>query len=337
MEDYKIDFVIPWVDGSDPDWAAEKQKYWQAAGHWPDGNAASRFRDWDNLRYWFRGAEKFAPWVNHIYFVTCGQIPDWLNCSHPKLTVVDHRDFIPEKYLPVFSANPIELNLHRIPGLSEHFVYFNDDVFLTGPVTGEDFFRKGLPREMAAEYPLTNSENNDSFAHMLLTMNGLINSSFRKRDCMRKHPGKWFSPRYGRFLFNNLLMLPYPAVSGLVIPHLAAPMRKSTMEKVWDRWEDRLWETTAHRFRDPSDLTQYLFRYWEIMSGTFAPANPFKSGRELFLLSDDPSEAVAVLNSRKYRMVCLNDSSAIRDFEQVKYRINSCLRELLPEKSAFEN
>lgn len=94
------------------------------------------------LQYWFRGVEKFAPWVNRIYFVTWGHIPSWLNLSHPKLKVVRHEEFIPTDYLPTFSSHPIELNLHRIKGLSERFVYFNDDTFLIRPVLQEDFFQK---------------------------------------------------------------------------------------------------------------------------------------------------------------------------------------------------
>ena len=120
----KIDFVMIWVDGGDIEWRKEKNKY---AGL-PDDeiNGEIRFRDWDNLKYWFRGVEKFAPWVNNVYFVTCGHYPKWLNLDCPKLKFVKHEDYIPKEYLPTFSANPIEINLHRIEGLSEKFVYFND-------------------------------------------------------------------------------------------------------------------------------------------------------------------------------------------------------------------
>lgn len=123
----KIDFVLPWVDGSDSAWIKQRNEY---LGIKNDQTQDSRFRDWENLQYWFRGVEKFAPWVNHIYFVTWGHIPSWLNTDHPKLTVVKHEDYIPKQYLPTFSSHPIELNMHRIRGLSEQFVYFNDDTFI---------------------------------------------------------------------------------------------------------------------------------------------------------------------------------------------------------------
>ena len=81
-------------------------------------------------RWWFRAVEKFAPWVNKIHFVTYGHLPKWLNIDNPKLNIAKHSDFIPQKYLPTFSSFPIEVNLHRIKGLAERFVYFNDDMFL---------------------------------------------------------------------------------------------------------------------------------------------------------------------------------------------------------------
>ena len=117
----KIDFVIPWVDGNDPQWRAEKAKY-DPSGM-PQSDAPERYRDWDNLQYWFRGVEKFAPWVNRIHFITWGHLPPWLDTSNPKLNIVKHTDYIPEKYLPTFSSHAIELNMHRIEGLAEHFVF----------------------------------------------------------------------------------------------------------------------------------------------------------------------------------------------------------------------
>ena len=143
-----IDFVIIWVDGDDPVWKEERAKYDHPASCLPNSNNF-QFRDWGVLPYWFRSVERYAPWVRRIHFVTCGHYPEWLNLDHPKLHFVRHEDFIPSEYLPTFSANPIELNIHRIPGLSEQFVYFNDDMFVAAPVKPTDFFINGLPRDCA--------------------------------------------------------------------------------------------------------------------------------------------------------------------------------------------
>lgn len=138
----KIDFILTWVDGNDDKWREERNRY-DLNGEL--GNKSVHYRDWGTLKYWFRGVEKFAPWVHKIHFVTCGQVPEWLNVDHPKINLVNHEDYMPPKYLPTFSANPIELNFHRIKDLSEQFVYFNDDTFLTAPTLEEDFFTNGLP------------------------------------------------------------------------------------------------------------------------------------------------------------------------------------------------
>ena len=95
------------------------------------------------MRYWFRGIEKFMPFVNKIFFVTWGHIPEWLNTDNEKLVIVNHRDYIPEKYLPTYNSNVIEMNFHRIKDLSECFVNFNDDMFITDYVTEDYFFKKG--------------------------------------------------------------------------------------------------------------------------------------------------------------------------------------------------
>ena len=124
----EIDFVITWVDGSDENWQKKKRKYIE-----DKAGDEVHYRDWGLLRYLFRSIEKYAPWVHRVYLVTDGQTPEWLNTEHKKLVVTDHKDFIPAEYLPTFNSHTIELNLHRIRGLEEQFVYFNDDFLLTKP------------------------------------------------------------------------------------------------------------------------------------------------------------------------------------------------------------
>ncbi|GMF21256.1 unnamed protein product [Phytophthora lilii] len=153
-----IDVVYTWVNGTDPRWKREKEfwhKHWiasltgQPLPVWgeeaavkgrDDSNSDNRFRDNEELRYSLRSLEKYAPWVRHIYVVTDGQIPSWLDIESPKLSIVKHRDiFTNQSHLPVFSSPAIEWNLDNIPGLSDMFLYFNDDVFLGSPVRPEDF------------------------------------------------------------------------------------------------------------------------------------------------------------------------------------------------------
>ena len=109
----KIDFVVLWVDGADPDWQRQRARY--APETTDNGSDPNRFRDWDLMRHWFRCVERFAPWVNRVYFVTNGQVPIWLNPDHPKLKLVKHSDYIPAEFFvsqeqfpfsPLFAAVP---------------------------------------------------------------------------------------------------------------------------------------------------------------------------------------------------------------------------------------
>ena len=144
----KIDIVILWVDGNDPEWLKQKNKYLEIKG---DTNI-NRFRDCENLQYLFRGIEKYAAWVNKIFFITWGHIPKWLNTNNEKLEIVRHAEFIPNEYLPTFNSNVIEMNLHRIKKLSSKFILFNDDLFILKELKPTDFFEKDLPKDFYVEY-----------------------------------------------------------------------------------------------------------------------------------------------------------------------------------------
>ena len=144
-----IDFVVTWVDMNTPAWQKEFAQYAGEKDNEKNGVSEARFRDYGFLKYWFRGVEKFAPWVRKIHFVTCGQKPEWLDASNPKINWVDHRDFIPQQFLPTYNSVVIERYMHKIPGLAEHFVYFNDDFYITSPIGPERFFKNGLPCDIA--------------------------------------------------------------------------------------------------------------------------------------------------------------------------------------------
>ena len=111
----EIDFVILWVDGNDPAWREEFVRTRQAEN---DDASEIRYRDWRNLHYWFRSAERFAPWVRKVHFITWGHLPAWLRRDHPKLHIVNHRDFIPAEYLPhiQFEHHRTEYPPHRRVG-----------------------------------------------------------------------------------------------------------------------------------------------------------------------------------------------------------------------------
>ncbi|MEZ7847701.1 MAG: stealth family protein [Polaromonas sp.] len=150
-DDSPVDIVYLWVDGQDVGWRAKRRhalRQLSADGNHAIeaiarfGNVEGRFRDNDELLYSLRALEKFFPDHGHIYLVTDGQTPDWLKASDC-MTLVDHRELIPAASLPTFDSSNIESYIHRIPGLSERYFYFNDDVFFGAPVNLDDWFWPG--------------------------------------------------------------------------------------------------------------------------------------------------------------------------------------------------
>lgn len=337
----KIDFVITWVDGNDKKWQEEKSLYSGQKGDM----RASRYRSWDNLQYWFRAVEKFAPWVNKVHFVTYGHYPEWLNLESPKLHFVKHSDFIPEEYLPTFSCRPIEFNLHRIPGLSEEFVYFNDDMFLLQSVSPEDFFKHNLPCDTALLDALCingkgrNGENinlDSLYTAMMFNM-AVINRNFCKDNVIRHALGKWFSPCYGFSVFRTLLLLPWKVLPGLRSAHLPYSYLKSTYASLWKKEKDVLDTVCSHKFRTNTDVSSALLSFWQICSGEFSPRSA-KFGKQTFISNNPENNAMVyeLIEKQKYKVLCINDEYSGDDFESVKKQLNRSFNRILPEKSSFE-
>ena len=156
-----IDFVIPWVDGSDPEWKKDRDKWLKQlnkedySGSGIDNKedidgSEERYRDWGLLKYLFRGINKFTPWVRKVHFITYGHLPEWMDTECPKLHIVRHEDYIPEKYLPVFNCNVLETRLQDIKGLAEKFIYINDDIYFLDTISPTDFFKDGKPKDFSA-------------------------------------------------------------------------------------------------------------------------------------------------------------------------------------------
>ena len=326
----KIDFVVLWVDDSDPVWREKKIKYVGEKN--VKGNEDARYRDWDTLKYWFRGVEKFAPWVNNVYFVTDNQKPDWLNINHPKLKWVKHTDFIPEQYLPTFNSNAIELNVHRIDGLSEHFVYFNDDCFLIDKTEPEDFFIDGLPCEWPSIGPLIPI---GFFAYTQMNNYQVENRHFSMRDSIKNNYTKWFRNRSLKDLAKLLIYGSKNEIIGVDSWHIQISFLKSTFNTVWAKEYETLDSTCKNKQRTKEDINCWCIKDWQILSGNFHPQKPL--GQLFHTVSlNNSNEAVEYLKKQKGKVVCLNDTENENNFEEHKRMIIEQFEKLFPEKSGFE-
>lgn len=326
----KVDFVILWVDGNDKKWLEQKNKYLHIVGD----SKENRFRDCDNLQYLFRGIDKYANWVNKIFFITWGHIPSWLDTSNPKLKIVKHEEFIPKEYLPTFNSNVIELNLHRIKDLSEHFVLFNDDLFILKDMEKEDFFQNGLPMDTYAEYTQLASFYNDTYYFMKANVLAIINKHFKKSEVVKKNRRKILNLKYGSFNSKTWHSLKFKKkFVGFWNFHVAQPYLKQTFQTVWNKEKEALDFACHNKFRASTDLGHMLCRYWQLVEGKFIPK---KDQSKYFIYLDDNQETIDAILNRKYQIICINDAYTHINFEKAKKEINEALETILPEKSQFE-
>jgi hypothetical protein len=334
-EKYPIDIVIPWVDGSDEKWRMEKEKYSL------DRQQASSvhsfdYKDWGLLKYLFRGIEKYASWVNKVYFITWGHLPDWLNINYDKLVVVRHEDYIPKDYLPTFSSHTIELNIHRIRGLSEHFIYFNDDMYLISDTKPDFFFKNGLPCDSAVINPIAPKGRN-VISNLQLTNIAIINEHFDKRRVIRENPLKWFNIKYAQLLPLNIIFLPWERFPGLLEKHVSTSFLKSSYIEVWDKEYELLNETCMHKFRNfKTDVNQWLIKEWQIAKGIFIPR--YINSSKLYTIYNI-EDAMAVCNAlimKKYKMICINDHLESDNTDEIMAIIKNGFENVFPEKSRYE-
>lgn len=333
-----IDFVITWVNGEDPAWLEEKRRYSPAGKDSAVRQVDTRdvrTRPWDTLRYLFRGIEKYAPWVNKVHFVTWGHLPEWLDVNCTKLNVVRHRDYIPEEYLPTFSSRTIELNFHRIEGLSETFVNFNDDTLIIDKLGPSDFFNNGLPCCSAVLTPYKVTYGDWFYAH--ITNISIINKYFDARSSVRQNLFKWINAKYGVDVLRTILMLPYPSFFGIRNYHLPDSILKETIREIWGKEPEILNATCSHKFRVSTDPNQWLIEDWQIASGRFSPRTT-RIGRSFQIENiNDARKAADYIRKRQGSLICVNDIvGTIDDYMSSRSCIEDALNEVLSGKSSFE-
>lgn len=317
----EIDLVYLWVDGNDPAWLAKKNSFLPADRQMPVqavGNC--RYVQSDELRYSLRSAEMYAPWLRRIYIVTDGQTPEWLDTSNPRVRVVSHSQFIPSELLPVFNSCTIELFLSRIPELSEHFLYANDDTFFNAPVTPGFFFD-------AAGRPIVRV----------------------KRQSLRRHPEDIYCCQLMRM--QELVRARYGRCTTLAPHHNIDAYRRSDWE-VCDREFHAEMFRSCGRFRSGDDWQRMLVSYHMLAVGRAVMRKVSRHNRSTGLwqrlltvfgkgcCSDSRCIPAYVPNPdavlRKYRPVlfCLNDD--VRMTDEDRRRVREFLEGHFPKKSSFE-
>lgn len=186
-----IDLVVPWVDGSDIEHIKLKHKYELLFENKlsNDVNGICRFKDSGELKYLFRSIEQNAKFIRYVFLVTNGQIPKWLDVKHPKIKIITHDQIMPKTALPTFSSNAIEACIVNIPGLSDSFLYANDDCFIAKPVNENFFFtKKGYPISRLRHIFSTKlNKYSDTYSRIILFTVGLFYKKFHKKLNLIEH------------------------------------------------------------------------------------------------------------------------------------------------------
>ena len=336
-----IDFVVTWVDSNDSKWQEEFRKY-KGITTTADQSKA-RYRDWDLFKYWFRAVENYAPWVHKVYLITNGKFPDWINPNNPKLVLVKHSDYIPEQFLPTFNSRTIEFYMNRIKGLSEHFVYFNDDMFLNAPITPEYYFKKGLPCDENAEtiYNVVSYNPITKFTIMIgVFVNiSVINGHFKRNEVVKDAFWKWHGTHLGiidRIMGFISSFDRHHRFLGFRERHFEQPYLKSIFDDAWKE-EPTMLSNSSTRFRENATLTPYFFRYWQFARNKFYPIR-LKNYKKIRLYKDNIDSIYEAFSNPSVKSLCLNDTPLCtdEDFDVICPILHSEFEKKLPIKSLYE-
>lgn len=250
MTDTAIDAVITWVDGSDPKHAARLQAHLASlGGPLPNSAHATRFHDAGEIEYCIASIFRFAPWISRIHIVTDQQVPPLLakltaSRWRDRVVVVDHREIFSglEHHLPTFNSRAIISVLWRIPGLAEHFIYFNDDFVLLHPVRPDDFFRDGKVI-LRGQWRLQSARN--PLRRLVLALRRWTGRDPRQNQTarVRNLAAQEYSAQLAGFSQRYLRMF-----------HNPFPMRRSTLEQFFAKHPDLLEANLVPKLRAASQF-----------------------------------------------------------------------------------
>ncbi len=314
--DFPVDVVYTWVDGADEEHAAKRDVFlpMQDNVH-VNGLEKARFRNNEELRYSLRSLHDYCPWIRNIILVTDSQIPSWIQTEHPQVRVVDHTEFIPSQYLPTFNSHVIEAFLHKIPGLAEHFMYLNDDVFIARPCRKTEFFTSnGLPMAFVdwrarrlSGYKITKTPHAQSY--------------FNALDMLKQH---------------NV-----PTDPNFITAHGPYPQTISNAEDAFAFYQPKIEEFAHNRFRTTQEIAMYshgipLFSYYKRRLVPCDERYYYVQTRR----RDRIAYYNAILNSKNDRCAplffCINDVGGSSPNKDWKNDLRGILQSYFPQAAPYE-
>ncbi len=308
----KVDLVYLWVDGKDPKWQAKHDAFVGNIRKKTMADCEGRYINNDELMYNLRAVAQYAPWINNIYIVTDDQVPQWLEISHPKIHIVNQNDIIPIESQPCFNSTVIEHFICDIPGLSEHFLYANDDMFFNRPVTPNDFFtEEGLP--------IVRLKRRHFRKQWLWLKKHLSNRPVSTYNNTIDISASMVERRYGKYYQGK----PH---------HNIDSYSKSEYRHVRDTFMKDIVPTLTHHKRAQDDVQRILYQYAPLAEGKAV----------LRFVGPDESLRISINKDKYYRqyaknnplLFCINDSEYATDEHRKK--AHDFLSRRFPDKSEFE-
>ena len=291
-----MDALITFVDGNDPLWRKDYQDF---AG---EPMMAKRFRDWGTLKFLLRGIQLNMPFIRNVFLLVAreSQVPSWVDPG--QIRIVLHADIIPQEHLPTFNSTTIEMFLHKIPGLDERFIYFNDDIFPVGPLAGEDFYPGGMP---AVNF-------RKKLFRAGLFRHQVWNSDRLARKALGMRPGLFFvQPQ-----------------------HTCMPMLRSESADLFRKVEPDILQSLS-RTRAAFNCNQYLFTDYLYYQGKARCRR--LPNKHFSLAATSVSRVADYLRRPRKKLVCINDVHLPEEkFRCCRAQLLETFAEIFPEKSRFE-
>jgi hypothetical protein len=310
---FEIDIVFSWVDGNDPDFQRYRASFMENAVVGEGDDAEARFRQINELKYALRSVHMFAPWIRRIYICTDSPVPEWLNADHENIRIVRATDhFEDPSVLPVFNSQAIEAQLQNIEGLSEHFLYSNDDMFFGRPLGPDMFFSPGgITKFIEAETRIGLGDNH-------LDRSGFENAARVNRRLLFE--------RFGRITTRHL-------------EHTAAPLRVSILREMREAFSEQFVQTYSSRFRqkDNISVTNSLYHYYTLLTGRSVQ----KVGAKMTYVDTTMYSGLdmlgKLLRKRNRDFFCLNDGSFPEvPAQERQERVVAFLEAYFPVKAPWE-
>jgi hypothetical protein len=312
---FDVDVVYTWVNSEDEDWIKMFKQH--APDALTDASSKARFYNRDELKFSLRSINEYMSWVRNVYIVSNCAPPDWIDLKNSKLKWIAHEKLFNKKSLPVFSSHAIETKLHKIKGLSNYFIYFNDDVMLSRTTFKQDFyFSNGIVKLALEPYGNVSGdlkEGEPDYLNAARNVQALIDKDF-------------------------------DVIPTQLHTHSPLVLRKDILKEIEENYKSEITETAKQKFRKITDISlpSFFFPHYAYSTG-----KAIKSERKTLLIQQNhnflkrfkelKSEKKQADLRKRHLSFCLNDGGNSHENHKWNTETISFLKEYFPQKSEFEN